>query len=70
MIGMMAFIVDTPTDITSKATVLPAQIYMWANNPERAFLPKTSAAIVVLLLFLLSVNATAIYFRKKFEKRW
>ena len=40
MIGMMAFIVDTPTDITSKATVLPAQIYMWANNPERAFLPK------------------------------
>ena len=70
MIGMMAFIVDTPTDITSKATVLPAQIYMWANNPERAFLPKTSAAIVVLLLFLLSVNAAAIYFRKKFEKRW
>ena len=61
MIGMMAFIVDTPTDITSKATVLPAQIYMWANNPERAVLPKTSAAIVVLLLFLLSVNATAIY---------
>ena len=54
MIGMMAFIVDTPTDITSKATVLPAQIYMWANNPERAFLPKTSAAIVVLLVFLLS----------------
>ena len=70
MIGMMAFIVDTPTDIASKATVLPAQIYMWANNPERAFLPKTSAAIVVLLLFLLSVNAAAIYFRKKFEKRW
>jgi phosphate transport system permease protein len=70
MIGMMAFIVDTPTDITSKATVLPAQIYMWANNPERAFLPKTSAASVVLLLFLLSVNAAAIYFRKKFEKRW
>jgi phosphate transport system permease protein len=70
MIGMMAFIVDTPTEITSKATVLPAQIYMWANNPERAFLPKTSAAIVVLLLFLLSVNAAAIYFRKKFEKRW
>ena len=70
MIGMMAFIVDTPTEITSKATVLPAQIYMWANNSERAFLPKTSAAIVVLLLFLLSVNAAAIYFRKKFEKRW
>ena len=70
MIGMMAFIVDTPTDITAKATVLPAQIYMWANNPERAFLARTSAGIVVLLSLLLIVNATAIYFRKRFEKRW
>ena len=70
MVGMMAFIVDTPTDITAKATVLPAQIYMWANNPERAFIARTSAGIVVLLSVLLVVNATAIYFRKKFEKRW
>lgn len=70
MIGMMAFIVDTPTDVTAKATVLPAQIYMWANNPERAFVARTSAGIVVLLSLLLLVNATAIYFRKRFEKRW
>ena len=70
MIGMMAFIVDTPTDVTSKATVLPAQIYMWANNPERAFVARTSAGIVVLLSFLLLVNGLAIYFRKRFEKRW
>ncbi len=70
MIGMMAFIVDVPTDVTAKATVLPAQIYMWANNPERAFVARTSAGIVVLLTLLLLVNATAIYFRKRFEKRW
>ena len=70
MIGMMAFIVDVPGDVTAKATVLPAQIYMWANNPERAFVARTSAGIVVLLTLLLVVNATAIYFRRRFEKRW
>ena len=70
MIGMMAFIVDVPGDVTGKATVLPAQIYMWANNPERAFVARTSAGIVVLLTLLLVVNATAIYFRRRFEKRW
>ncbi|MGB0314289.1 MAG: phosphate ABC transporter permease PstA [Parvibaculales bacterium] len=70
MIGMMAFIVDVPTEVTAKATVLPAQIYMWANNPERAFVARTSAGIVVLLTLLLVVNAAAIYFRRRFEKRW
>jgi phosphate transport system permease protein len=70
MVGMMAFIVDTPSDVTAKATVLPAQIYMWANNPERAFIARTSAGIVVLMSLLLVVNATAIYLRKRFEKRW
>ena len=66
----MAFIVDTPTTITDKATVLPAQIYIWANNPERAFAARTGAGTVVLLAVLLAVNATAIYLRKRFEKRW
>ena len=70
MIGMMAFIVDVPSEVTAKATVLPAQIYMWANNPERAFVARTSAGIVVLLTLLLVVNAAAIYFRRRFEKRW
>jgi len=70
MVGMMAFIVDVPGDVTAKATVLPAQIYMWANNPERAFVARTSAGIVVLLSLLLVVNAAAIYMRKRFEKRW
>ncbi|MGC6475803.1 MAG: phosphate ABC transporter permease PstA [Parvibaculales bacterium] len=70
MIGMMAFIVDTPQSVTDKATVLPAQIYMWANNPERAFEARTSAGIIILLIFLLLMNATAIYLRKRYEKRW
>ncbi len=70
MIGMMAFIVDTPQSISDKATVLPAQIYMWANNPERAFEARTSAGIIILLVVLLMMNATAIFLRKKYEKRW
>jgi len=70
MIGMMAFVVDTPTEIVDKATVLPAQIYMWANNPERAFMARTSAAIVILIAFLLTMNAVAIYLRRRFERTW
>lgn len=70
MIGMMAFIVDTPTEIVEKATVLPAQIYMWANNPERAFMARTSAAIIILITFLLTMNAVAIYLRRRFERTW
>ncbi len=70
MIGMMAFVVDTPAAIGDKATVLPAQVYMWANNPERAFMARTSAAIVILLVFLLSMNALAIYLRHRFERKW
>ena len=70
MIGMVAFIVDIPSGFSSPATVLPVQIYLWADSPERAFVEKTSAAIIVLLLFLISMNAIAIYLRKKFERKW
>jgi phosphate transport system permease protein len=70
MIGMVAFIVDIPTGITDPATVLPVQIYLWADSPERAFLERTSAAIIVLLLFLVVMNATAVILRKRFERRW
>jgi len=70
MIGMVAFIVDIPTGVLDKATVLPVQIYLWADSPERAFMEKTSAAIIVLLGFLLVMNAFAVVLRKKFEKRW
>ena len=70
MIGMVAFIVDIPTGILDKATVLPVQIYLWADSPERAFMERTSAAIIVLLGFLLIMNAAAVILRKKFEQRW
>ncbi|MCW8998805.1 MAG: phosphate ABC transporter permease PstA, partial [Kangiellaceae bacterium] len=68
MIGMVAFIVDVPGGVTDAATVLPVQIYLWADSPERAFLAKTSAAILVLLSFLLVMNSCAALLRKKFEK--
>jgi phosphate transport system permease protein len=70
MIGMVAFIVDIPKGVTDPATVLPVQIFLWADSPERAFLERTSAAIIVLLLFLVVMNATAVILRKRFERRW
>ena len=70
MIGMVAFIVDVPGDVTDPGTVLPVQIFMWADFAERMFIQKTSAAIIVLLAFLISMNAAAILLRKKLERRW
>ncbi len=70
MIGMVAFIVDIPKNFTSPATAMPVQIYLWADSPERAFTERTSAAIIVLLIFLIVMNATAVVLRKKFERRW
>lgn len=70
MIGMVAFVVDIPSGPLSPSTVLPVQIFMWADNPERGFVEKTSAAIMTLLVFLLLMNAVAIWLRKKFERRW
>jgi len=70
MIGMVAFIVDVPTGITDAATVMPVQIYLWADSPERAFLAKTSAAILALLAVLLVMNAFAAFLRKRFETNW
>jgi phosphate transport system permease protein len=70
MIGMVAFIADVPQGFTDPATVMPVQIYIWASSPESGFVEKTSAGILTLLVFLLLMNATAIYIRKKFEVRW
>lgn len=70
MIGMVAFIVDVPQGLTDSATALPVQIYMWADSPERAFTERTSAAILVLLAFLILMNGLAVFLRKKFERRW
>ena len=70
MIGMVAFIVDIPGGFTDPSTVLPVQIYLWADSPERAFVERTSAAIMVLLAFLIAMNMVAILLRKRFERRW
>ena len=70
MIGMVAFIVDIPGGFTDPSTALPVQIYLWADSPERAFVERTSAATMVLLAFLIAMNATAVYLRKRFERSW
>lgn len=70
MIGMFAFIREIPSGVTEPATALPVQIYQWADFPERLFEIKTAAAIVVLLVFLIIMNAIAILLRKRFERRW
>ena len=70
MIGMVAFIVEIPQGPLDPATVLPVQVYLWADSPERAFLERTSAAILVLLVFLVVMNLSAVLLRKKFERRW
>ena len=70
MIGMVAFIVDIPQSFTDPATVLPVQIFLWSDSPERAFIEKTSAAIMVLLTFLMIMNISAVWLRKRLERRW
>ena len=70
MIGMVAFIVDVPGGFAAPATALPVQIYLWADSPERAFAERTSAAIIVLLGFLLVMNLTAVILRKRMERKW
>jgi phosphate transport system permease protein len=70
MIGMVAFIVDVPGGFTDPATALPVQVYLWADSPERAFAERTSAAIIVLLGFLLIMNFAAVVIRKRMERKW
>jgi phosphate transport system permease protein len=70
MIGMVAFIADAPSNIMDPATTLPVQVYLWADSPERAFMEKTSGAILVLIGTLIVFNLLAVILRKKFEKRW
>jgi len=70
LIGMVAFVADVPATPLDPATALPVQIYMWANEAERAFVERTSGAIIVLLLFLILMNVGAILLRRRFERRW
>ena len=70
MIGMIAFVADIPDGPMSPSTALPVQVYLWASSPERGFTEKTAAAIIILLGFLLVMNALAIYLRRRFERTW
>ncbi len=70
MIGMRAFVASPPDSLTSPASVLPVQIFLWSDEVSRGFVERTSAAIIILLVFLLVMNGLAIYFRNRFEQRW
>jgi phosphate transport system permease protein len=70
MIGMRAFVVTPPGGITDPSSVLPMQIFLWSDEINSGFVQNTSAAIIVLLVFLLAMNGLAIYLRNKFEVRW
>ena len=70
MIGMVAFVVDVPTSITDPATALPVQIFIWSDSAERAFYERSSLAIMVLLVFLISMNLLAVVLRRRYEKTW
>ena len=70
LIGMVAFVADFPSGPMSPATALPVQIFMWANEADRAFVERTSGAIIVLLAFLAFMNIAAVLLRRRFERRW
>jgi len=70
IVGMIAYIPEAPTSILDSATVLPAQVFTWAGEPRNAFVEKTGAGIIVLLAILLTLNAAAVFLRRKFERRW
>jgi len=70
LIGMNAFIPSPPAGVLEASTALPTQIYIWADSPERGFVARTSAAILVLLGFLVLMNGIAIFLRQRFERRW
>ena len=70
MIGMVAFIIETPNSFTSAATAMPVQIFMWSDSAERAFYERSSLAILFLVGFLIAMNSLAVILRRKFEKKW
>ena len=70
MIGMIAFIPNIPTGFTEPSAALPVQIYLWVESSERGFQEKTAAAIMMILIFLFTMNALAVFLRSKFERKW
>jgi phosphate transport system permease protein len=70
LVGMNAFITSPPGGLMDASTALPTQIFIWADSPERGFTSRTSAAILVLLGFLILMNAIAIFLRQRLERTW
>jgi phosphate transport system permease protein len=70
LVGMNAFVTAAPASPFDPSTALPTQIFIWADSPERGFVSRTSAAILVLLGFLVLMNGLAIYLRNRFERKW
>lgn len=70
LVGMAAFVAELPDGPTSTATVMPVQIFQWANKAERAFSPLAAAAILVLLSVMIAMNAIAVWLRRRYERRW
>jgi phosphate transport system permease protein len=70
IIGMRMFAASPPESVTDASSVLPMQIFLWSDEIDQGFIQNTSAAIIVLLVFLLAMNGLAIYLRNKFETRW
>jgi phosphate transport system permease protein len=68
-LGALTYVPFAPSDIWSPFTVLPIQIYVWVSRPQVAFADNAAAAIVVLLGFLLLMNAGAIVLRDRLQKQ-
>lgn len=68
LIGMNAFITSVPHGVAEAATTLPTQILIWADSPESGFVARSAAAILVLLVMLVALNAAAIILRHRFER--
>lgn len=70
LIGMNAFITSPPGGLLDASTALPTQIFIWADSPERGFVARTSAGILVLLGFLILMNLIAVLLRNRLERKW
>ena len=69
MIGMVAFIANVPVSPLDSSAALPVQIYLWAESAERGFIEKTSAAIMVIVMFLILMNLLAVIIRSRAQKK-
>jgi len=70
VIGAVTFIAFVPTSPMDQFTILPIQIFSWTSRPQDEFRAIAAAGIIVLLIVLFILNATAVYLRNKYQKRY